>query len=157
VRNKDIDILRFHSVGFLTHSRKLYKYTFFCIFMYADDVIGELRRMQRKALLSPLEIIQTKQVKTNHLHAPFSFAFINASQSSLNVLFHASTQLYRSNVILFCEQNTLLYMTQIQKCLDFVEADSSCKNKHKNNNIDLIVFYNVYLKYVSWVCNLVSH
>jgi len=68
-----------------------------------------------------------------------------------------STKLYCSNVILFYGQNTLLYMTQIQKCLNFVEADSSCKNKHKIRNIELIVFYNVYLKYASWVCNLVSH
>jgi len=48
--------------GFLNPFQEVIKIYFFCIFMYADDVIGEVRRMHKEALLSPLKIIQNKQI-----------------------------------------------------------------------------------------------
>jgi hypothetical protein len=83
VRNKDIDMMCFRCVSFCTHSRKVCKYIF-CMFMYTDEVIAELKRMHKELLLSHWKIIQNKEITDKASPRP-SFSLRHKCVTELNL------------------------------------------------------------------------
>lgn len=67
--------------------------------MYADDVIGELRRMCKEVLLSHSIIIQNKQIKDKPSPRP---RFCCLHKWDTKFIKFCIPYLHRSNVILFC-------------------------------------------------------